>query len=353
MSPGFTASHILTFQLSSSWNETADFKASQQRANRILDSLRAVPGVEAATITFTLPGVPTQYQTELRVVEGRAESEPKILVENRWVPASYFATMKIPLIAGELCREEANKNSVVVNRTFVNTYLADSPPIGRHLKGESTWSAIPGEIRGVVGDARERGMNREPAPTVYWCFTAAQPGAYYLVRTHGEPMTLSEALRRKIHEIEPQRSAYGFMPLEEHLGEAYSENRLRTVLLAAFAITAVSLACVGLYGMLSYFVSVRRREVGLRLALGAVRGQIRMQFLAQGLGVSLLGCIAGLALVMACAKVLAGMLYGVSPSDPATLAGVVAIVLSVAAVASLVPASSAARLEPMEVLRDE
>lgn len=105
--------------------------------------------------------------------------------------------------------------------------------------------------------------------------------------------------------------------------------------------------------MLSYFVSLRRREVGLRLALGAVRGQIRMQFLIQGMGVSLVGCMAGLALVMVFSRVLSGMLYGVSPSDPATLASVVAIVLSVAAAASLIPASSAARVAPMQVLRDE
>ena len=174
-----------------------------------------------------------------------------------------------------------------------------------------------------------------------------------MVRTRGEPMAMAETLRRKIHEIEPQRSVYNFTPLEEHLSEAFSENRLRTVLLSAFAITAVSLACVGLYGMLSYFVSLRRREIGLRLALGAVRGQIRMQFLVQGLGVSLLGCLAGLGLVMAFTKVLSGMLYGVSPSDPAILAGVAAMMLAVAAASSLLPASSAARLEPMEVLRDE
>jgi putative ABC transport system permease protein len=174
-----------------------------------------------------------------------------------------------------------------------------------------------------------------------------------MVRTRGEPLAMAETLRRKIHEIEPQRSVYNFTPLEEHLSEAFSENRLRTVLLSAFAITAVSLACVGLYGMLSYFVSLRRREIGLRLALGAVRGQIRMQFLVQGLGVSLLGCLAGLGLVMAFTKVLSGMLYGVSPSDPAILAGVAAMMLAVAAASSLLPASSAARLEPMEVLRDE
>jgi putative ABC transport system permease protein len=353
VSPGFTASHVLTFRISSNWGETADWKGAQQRVNRILDSLRSVVGVESATIAPSLPGVPTQYESEIKITEGRAETEPKVIAEMRYVPATYFAVMKIPLIAGDLCREEVNNSGVVVNRSFANTYMAGSSPTGRHIRVVNQPSARPAEIRGVVGDAREQGMNREPVPTVYWCTTAAQPGVYYLVRTHGEPMSMAETLRRKIHEIEPARSAYDFMPLEEHLSDSFSEDRLRTVLLAAFAITAVSLACVGLYGMLSYFVNMRRREVGLRLALGAVRGQIRRQFLVQGLGVSALGCIAGLVLVMACAKLLTGVLYGVTPSDPATLAGVVGIMLVVAGVASLVPASVAARLEPMQVLRDE
>ncbi len=164
---------------------------------------------------------------------------------------------------------------------------------------------------------------------------------------------MAETLRQKIHEIEPARSVFNITPLIEHLDEAFAENRLRTVLLAFFAATAVSLACVGLYGTLSYSVNVRRREVGLRLALGALRGQIVKQFLLQGLGVSFLGCLAGSVLAAAFARVLSGMLYGVSPSDVTTLSAVVLLVLVVATVASLAPAIRAASVEPMRVLREE
>ncbi len=166
-------------------------------------------------------------------------------------------------------------------------------------------------------------------------------------------MAMAETIRQKIHEIEPARSVFNITPLTEHLDEAFAENRLRTVLLAFFAATAVSLACVGLYGTLSYSVNVRRREVGLRLALGALRGQIVKQFLLQGLGVSLLGCLAGSVLAAAFARVLSGMLYGVSPTDMPTLLGVVLLVLVVATVASLAPAIRAASVEPMQVLREE
>lgn len=164
---------------------------------------------------------------------------------------------------------------------------------------------------------------------------------------------MAGTLRQKIQEIEPARSVFDITPLEDHIDNAFAENRLRTVLLAFFAVTAMTLACVGLYGTLSYTVNLRQREVGLRLALGALRGQIVKQFLLQGLSVTVIGCVVGWALAFASTRLLSGMLYGVSPSDPLTLVSVVLVVLFVAAAASLVPAVRAARLDPMHVLREE
>jgi putative ABC transport system permease protein len=355
VSPGFEASHVLTFNISASWGETGDMKGLTQRIDRTIDSLRSVPGVEAAATSAELPGVPAEYQTELKMAEGQLDPERKIVAESRFVSPGYFAAMRIPILSGELCREEPNSSNVLVNRSFASTYLPGLTAIGHHLALQQPGNtfAPAGEIRGIVGDARETGLNREPGPTVYWCMSAPVPAPFYLVRTRTEPMAMAETLRKKIHEIEPGRSVFDIMPLEAHLGEAFAENRLRTVLLMFFAATAVSLACVGLYGTLSYSVSVRRREVGLRLALGALRGQIVKQFLLQGLGVSFLGCVAGWGLAAVFGRALSGMLYGVSPSDATTLSSVVILVLVVAAIASLVPAVRAARVEPMQVLRDE
>src|SRR5229473_3054515 len=373
VSPGFEASHVLTFHISASYGETVDWKRLTQRIDRTLDELRGVPSVEAAGASATVPGVPSQYQTELRFTEGDQDPEHKMVTESRFITPGYFATMKIPLLSGELCREprfistpadptgtqhtEATALQVLVNRSFADTYPAGSTVIGHHLQAVDNPFLRPrdiGEVRGIVGDAREEGMNRPPSPTVYWCFGApGGPDPFYLVRTHAEPLAMAKTLREKIHEIEPARSVFNIMPLEEHLDEAFAENRLRTVLLAFFAATAVSLACVGLYGTLSYSVSIRRREVGLRLALGALQGQIVKQFLLQGLGVALLGCVAGWVLAAVFGRVLSGMLYGVTSSDVPTLTAVVLLVLVVAAVASLVPAIRAARVEPMNVLRDE
>src|SRR6185437_10750954 len=135
----------------------------------------------------------------------------------------------------------------------------------------------------------------------------------------------------------PGRSVFDMAPLTDHLDDSLSENRLRMVLLAFFAATAIALACIGLYGTLSYSVAVRKREIGLRMALGAMRGQIATLFLFKGLGVCALGCAAGLVLAITSSRLLAGMLYGVSPTDVLTLSAVVVMVLALAAVASLVP----------------
>jgi ABC-type antimicrobial peptide transport system permease subunit len=174
-----------------------------------------------------------------------------------------------------------------------------------------------------------------------------------LVRTTNDPMTMVNTVRQRLAEIEPQRSIYGVMSLEQRIGNEYSADRLRTAVTALFAGAALLLVSLGVYGTLSYVVSLRRREIGLRVALGAVRSDITSQFLRKAMGVVAVACVAGLALALGVARGLANMLYGVSPTDPATLAGVIAIVLVVAGGAALVPAVRASRVDPMTALREE
>jgi predicted permease len=353
VSGGFDLNNVLTMRLSASWGETGDREAAHQTTIRILNAIRSVPGVISATTAFQLPGVPGSFPVELSDMEGRAESEPKIMAESRAVGPEYFATMRIPLLEGEVCRDEPKVWDIMVNRSFVNTYFHGANVIGHRIGQVGNIYFAPSPVRGIVGDARERGLDQEPSPTVYWCGGMMQPGLTFVARTHGDPMALAEAVRRKLHEAEPRRSVFGMSPLTDHISDAFAENRLRTVLLTFFALTAISLACVGLYGTLSYLVNMRQREVGLRLALGALRAQIVRQFLGQGMRVSLMGCLAGLALAAGFTRLLAGMLYGVSRWDALTLSGVVALVIAVSITASLLPAVRAARVEPMRVLRDE
>ena len=353
VNPGFEVAHILTFQLSMNYGETGDMKKLRLFTDRVLETLRATPGVDAAAISVGVPGQPFKYQTEIKLTEGRAESEPKIIADNRYISASYFATMKIPMLSGELCRETDGPPTVVVNRAFADAYFPGIPVIGHHLQSLNLGYSGPAEIVGVASDVRESGLDQPPVPTVYWCAPIAEPGTYFLVRTRNAPMTMAETIRKQLRDIDPQRSVYDFAPLEQHFSDALAQNRLRTILLTFFAATALSLACIGLYGTLSYSVNIRRREVGLRLALGALRGQIVKQFLWQGLAVCLLGCGAGFVLAAASSRVLAGLLYGVSPTDIPTLCSVILLVVLVAVAASLLPAFRASRVDPMQVLRDE
>jgi putative ABC transport system permease protein len=164
-------------------------------------------------------------------------------------------------------------------------------------------------------------------------------------------MSMAETVRRRVHELEPARSVYGFMPLLQHLDEASAENRFRTILLTMFAASALLLACIGLYGTLSYLGRLRQREVGVRLALGALPRQIVISFLLQGLRVTAIGCLAGLILSFSGDRLIGNMLYGVSALDPETYLGVLLLILLVATSASLIPAWRSARAEPTQALR--
>jgi putative ABC transport system permease protein len=346
---GFDSEGVLTFRISARFGEEQDYNRIVQRINRTLDELSTLPGVGAVATSALPTGIPVSFPTEVEVVEERARGT--LAAESRAVSPSYFETLRIPIVDGELCGRPAGAEGttqVMVNRAFVDRYLAGRSPIGLHLAAQT-----PDRIVGVVGDVRERGIDVEPVPTVYSCFSAPTPFPLFLVRTTGDPEALAGVVRQRIYELEPLRSVYDVMPLGDLIGDAYAENRLRTVVLTVFAISALLLACLGIYGTLSYVVGRRRREVGLRLALGAGRTGILRRFVWEGLRVAAMAAAVGLLLSLAATRVLAGMLFGVTPSDPGTLAAVLVAVLVVAALASLVPAARAALLEPMRILREE
>jgi len=352
--PGFEPSRILSFRVSGSYE---DFEEFAPRVEGILDELRALPGVEAVASSAPVPGVlddGSGFQfglAEFKPLEGRTAEDPRVLAEWRVVSPSYFGTMQIPLLSGDLCGARQSDPNVMVNTAFAARYFGASP-VGRNLgriDNDFTY-----RIAGVVGDAREFALNRSPVPTVYACrFAYANPALAFLVRTRGDPTAMTESVRTKIKELEPLRAVYDVAPLAERIGNEYSQDRLRMTALSLFSFVALSLACLGVYGTLSYVASLRRREVGLRVALGALQRQIVAQFLGKALRVVGIACAAGLILALALSRSISGMLYGVSPVDPLTLTGVVAIVVIIAAFAAFVPALRAARVDPMTVLRDE
>jgi putative ABC transport system permease protein len=354
---GFDPARVLGFRIVRNSIEWSDYDRVRQRINRMLDEIGALPGVDAAASSaYLLPGVPNDNQGEFQLVEGRADTQVRLIADGRFVSPSFFETLRIPVLTGELCRrpasnaERSSAGEAMVNRSFVARYFPGRSVIGLNLQGAGS---APVRITGIVGDARERGIDRAPGPTVYTCDSALTPFGWFLVRTAGEPLAVAGAVRTKINELEPLDAVYDVAPLEERIDGAYAQNRLRMVLLTLFAGAALSLACLGLYGTLSYVVSLRRREIGLRVALGALSSNIVSQFLLKALRVVGIACAAGLVLSFAFTRVLSGMLYGVSPSDPITLSAVIVIVTAVAALAALFPALRASRVDPMQVLREE
>ncbi len=217
VSPGFESSHVLTFHISGSWNETADFPGLIQRIDRTLDFLRALPGVQDATTAAALPGVADRDEAgEVKLLEGRVGEDDQLSATSRYVSDGYFGTMQIPILAGESCRKTAGPRTIVVNQSFANRYFPDSSPIGHHL---ATLNAPdrPGVIAGISADSRELGMDRAPYPTAYWCFNAPTPFPFFLIRTTAAPQVMEETIRRKMFELEPRRSVYDILPLDAQL----------------------------------------------------------------------------------------------------------------------------------------
>jgi putative ABC transport system permease protein len=351
---GFDPARVLTFRVSGSFAETADYARLVSRIDNTIDDVSALPGVEGVATAIFLPGVPAEYEQTFALQEAKTDDERRLVAESRVVSAEYFRTMKIPLVDGDMCRRQpfGAPMQLMVNRAFRSRYLsAWSSSIGLHL-ATGTSTANAGTIVGIVADARDHGIDRPPAPIVYSCFSAPNPTPRFLVRTRGDPAQLAPTVRQKLKEREPLRSVYDIAPLDDRIGGAFVEDRLRTAVLAFFAITALALACIGLYGTLSYVVSLRRREIGLRLALGAAGKALVRQFLVHAWRVVVAGIVAGLALSFFFTRLLAGMLYGVSRADPAVLGAVVGGVFMVATLAALIPAMRAARVEPLQVLRE-
>ncbi len=352
--PGFDPEHVLTLRVSGSWSETSDMAKLKQRVDRTLEGLRNVPGVEAAATSGTIPGNADAYPTSLKVLEGSAGDQRKVAANMQWVSTDYFKTLRIPLLQGSSCQDGLPYSTMVVNRSFARRYFPGVIPIGYHLRllPENAFS-LNSEIRGVVGDAREQGLDTEPEPAVYWCTSAPSPDPNYLIRTQGDPAAMADTLRKAIRAMEPSRAVFEIKPLVDHLGDRQAEIHLRTMLLTTFALTAILLVSVGLYGTVSYLGRTRRREVGLRLALGAMPSQIMGSMLLQGFRVTLGGGLAGLVLGAGLSRSLRGMLFGVSPLDPGTYVGVLALILVVSAAATVVPSLRSTRVNPTQVLRED
>jgi hypothetical protein len=272
----------------------------------------------------------------------------------RQVSAGFFRTLRIPFRQGETCRDDVRTDAppkVVVSQSFADRFFTGGTPIGQHVVAPRMTGA---EIVGIVADVREQSLMKEPQPAVYWCGLAPfYPDPHYLVRVDPSRAVTMTAIRQTLREIEPRRAVYAAGTLTDMLSLVLSQPRLNTTLLASFAAMALTLAGLGLYGVLAQFVLHKRREIALRVALGARASQVLAQVLRHAAFVTGVGLVTGLAAAMALSRFMTAIVFGITPHDPVTFAAVPLVLAAVALVATIVPSRRAVLTEPMRALRED
>ena len=329
----------------------------------LLERVRAIPGVRAVALGNTVPGAGYWGDCVFTVKEHPplmpGENMPDALI--RWADPGYFTALGIPLVSGRFFTSDdrvAQSYKVIVSRELAQQYLPGENPIGRHLHVPAHFqpgmpNEVDYEIVGVVGDTLYK-VGEEPKPTMYFpILEGDQNGVMLAVRTTLDPLQFSVPVQKQIASLDPGLPVSNVLTMDEVIGESLENASLSARLVLAFAILSLILASVGLYGVLSYLAAQRNTELGIRMALGAQRGQLLRLMLLDGLGPALFGLGLGLVGGVAATRIFQSMLFATRPLDPVVLTGVIGTLLAVAVLACLAPAWRASRLDPMRALRTE
>jgi putative ABC transport system permease protein len=339
----------------------ATFKKPEQQAaafQQLIGRMKSLPGVRDASVTSNVPL--TDYDVELSFqVEGRAPYKPgeEATADYTVVGAEYFRTMNIGLLRGRVFTDQDTADSpqaLVVSNAFVKRYFPNEEPIGRRIIFDGK-DEKPREIVGVVGDIRRNGLDVDVQPEMYVSYVQSPERRLNLImRTDARDATqLAPAARAQIKEFDQSQIIWRVQTLDALLGTSVAPRRFNMMLLGIFAGVALVLAMVGLYGVMSYSVSWRTHEIGIRMALGAERADVLRLVVRQGMTMTFIGLALGLLAAFFMSRVLVGLLYGVSAKDPLTFAGVSIVLLVVALLACLIPARRATRVDPIVALRTE
>jgi len=365
---GFDRARLVTFSMAL---PIADYPQALGRAQlyqRLLEKLRAVPGVQAATAMSGLPPNRPLNANDTDIDNYTAPREGPFENVDYYqnVMTDYFETMGIPIVEGRSFSptDAASTGMVaVVNETLVRTFWKGLNPIGQRLRpccgDQVPWLTVVG----VAKDVKQGGLDRKTGTELYFLVDqtakappqfANAPGTMHVVlRTTLPPSTLSSTIESAVRDADASVPIVRLREMEDVFAESIRRPRLLAQLLGMFAGLALLLAAVGTYGVLSYMVTERRREIGVRIALGANQGRVLADVLKQGLSLTAAGLAGGLAGALAVNRLMAALLFGVQPSDPMTLAAVTTTIAAVAAIACIIPAWRASRVDPIVVLREE
>ena len=333
----------------------------EQRAaafQQLIGRMKALPGVRDASVVSNVPLTDLDIELSFQV-EGRAPYKPgeEATADYTVAGGDYFRTMNIALQRGRVFTDQDTANTpdvMVVSDAFVKRYFPNEEPIGRRIVFDGS-DKTAREIVGVVADVRRNGLDVDVQPEMYVSYLQSPERRLNLVmRTEARDASqLTQAARAEVKAFDPKQIIWRVQTLEQLLGTSVAPRRFNMMLLGIFAGVALVLAAVGLYGVMSYSVSWRTHEIGIRMALGAKRADVLRMVVRQGMMMALIGVAIGLAGAFALSRVIVGLLYGVSARDPLTFAGVSLVLLIVALLACLIPARRATRVDPIIALRSE
>jgi len=353
---GFTAENLLTASL-----PMVEYKDPQRRAKlagEVIARIAEIPGVRVVSGGSALPPVNAQRATRF-AVQGLPTDDGGLRTSYFvTVSPDYFRALGAPMSEGRdftLRDDDAAAKVVIINRTMARNLFPNETAVGKRLQiVNSEYSNEWREIVGVVGDVRYSGLDDPGAAAIYTPF-AQTPFMWtnLMIRTSVPPQTLFQSVRKTVASVDPMLEASSLRTMDQLVSESVARPRFNTSLLAAFAALALALAAVGIYAVIAYSVTQRTHEIGVRLALGARKGNVILLILKQGMSPALVGAALGLGGAWAMTRLMSGLLFEVSATDPVTFAGVTLLLLAIALLACWIPARRATKVDPMIALRCE
>jgi putative ABC transport system permease protein len=356
LDPGFRADHVLTARLVVPQTKYGDFAKRSEFFERVLERARTLPGVKSAGFTSALPltwrGGTSSFKPEGMTLDPGVTYD----ANNRVVTPGYFEAMRIPLRSGRLFENGDGKDAptvAMINETMARKFWPGQNPIGRRFRmnDNDPWCRIVG----VVGDVHQMFLNEPARQEMYFPYWQTKNNWMVprdlAIHTSGDPITLASAVRQAVWSIDKDQPVSNVMTLDDLLDREVAQRRVQTVLLGGFATLALILACIGIYGVLSYLVTQRTQEIGVRVALGANAADVFRTVAEQGMLLAGIGIAAGLVGALALSRLLSSLLFGVNATDPLTYLVAVAVFATVALFACYFPARRAARVDPMVALR--
>lgn len=370
---GFDSTNLLTMKMDPPWAKYLDLHQQAHFYKRVLEEVQTIPGVERVGFNDSLPLAGQDIRegsNKLSIqIEGQQlqEEQRNPYVNAQIVSQGYFATMKIPLIRGrffEAVDHEQTTPVAIINEQLAEQLWPKGDAIGKRIRligrgenfqpGDGPYENPWLTIAGVVGNVRQRGMMSSPGLDVYVSDQQIlSPESYLVVRSSVAPLTLVENVKKAIWRVDPEQSVFDIQTMHQRILNTVWQHRLSGIVLMLFAVLALTLAAVGIYGVMNYIVGQSTREIGLRMALGAEARDVQRMYIGKGLKLVGIGVTIGIVGAIASARLIASLLFGVTSTDPILLAAVAVLLVIVAMIACYLPARRAAHVNPLSALRSE